>query len=114
MSRSRAWRRWKNFTKARRKREIDLYDRIWWNYPIFNNPIKPTYFPVNYKGKYGMYDNLHQYSKNKIHCSCPICSAKTNNKNRSHVWEPVYNPTMMDKRRDDAMDADEFDFFENL
>ena len=20
---------------------------------------------------YGMYDNLHQYSKNKIHCSCP-------------------------------------------
>lgn len=24
------------------------------------------------------YDNLHQYSKNKIHCSCPICAAKTN------------------------------------
>ena len=23
------------------------------------------------------YDNLHQYSKNKIHCSCPLCSAKT-------------------------------------
>lgn len=23
------------------------------------------------------YDNLHQYSKNKIHCSCPICSGKT-------------------------------------
>lgn len=23
------------------------------------------------------YDNLHQYSKNKIHCSCPDCSAKT-------------------------------------
>ena len=19
------------------------------------------------------YDNLHQYSKNKIHCSCPLC-----------------------------------------
>ena len=29
---------------------------------------------------YGLeyYDNLHQYSKNKIHCSCPICSGKTN------------------------------------
>ena len=28
---------------------------------------------------YGLeyYDNLHQYSKNKIHCSCPLCSAKT-------------------------------------
>lgn len=23
------------------------------------------------------YDNLHQYSKNKIHCSCPFCRAKT-------------------------------------
>ena len=23
------------------------------------------------------YDNLHQYSKNKIHCSCSDCSAKT-------------------------------------
>ena len=22
---------------------------------------------------YDFYDNLHQYSKNKIHCSCPIC-----------------------------------------
>ena len=22
------------------------------------------------------YDNLHQYSKNKIHCSCPLCRAK--------------------------------------
>lgn len=28
------------------------------------------------------YDNLHQYSKNKIHCSCPMCSgtSKTNSK----------------------------------
>lgn len=26
----------------------------------------------------GWYDNLHQYSKNKIHCSCPMCSVKTN------------------------------------
>lgn len=23
------------------------------------------------------YDNLHQYSKNKIHCSCPVCRSKT-------------------------------------
>ena len=22
---------------------------------------------------YDFYDNLHQYSKNKIHCSCPDC-----------------------------------------
>ena len=31
-----------------------------------------------YGGEY--YDNLHQYSKNKIHCSCPLCTAKTNTK----------------------------------
>ena len=24
------------------------------------------------------YNNLHQYSKNKIHCSCGLCSCKTN------------------------------------
>lgn len=28
------------------------------------------------------YSNLHQYSKNKIHCSCPMCTAKTNMKKR--------------------------------
>ena len=26
------------------------------------------------------YDNVHQYSKNKIHCSCHCCSTKTRNK----------------------------------
>lgn len=26
------------------------------------------------------YDNVHQYSKNKIHCSCPMCAQKTNGK----------------------------------
>lgn len=28
------------------------------------------------------FDNLHQYSKNKIHCSCHCCSTKTRNKGR--------------------------------
>lgn len=28
--------------------------------------------------EYPMYNNLHQYSKNKIHCSCPLC--------RGHNW----------------------------
>lgn len=28
------------------------------------------------------YDNVHQYSKNKIHCSCHCCSTKTRNKGR--------------------------------
>ena len=30
---------------------------------------------------YGLdyYDNLHQYSKNKIHCSCPLCREQRTN-----------------------------------
>jgi hypothetical protein len=28
------------------------------------------------------YDNLHQFSKNKIHCSCGMCSTKTRNKGK--------------------------------
>ena len=26
---------------------------------------------------FSYYDNDHQYSKNKIHCSCPLCHART-------------------------------------
>ena len=37
----------------------------------------------NFAREHGFYDNLHQYSKNKIHCSCPMCSAKTRNKGHS-------------------------------
>ena len=43
-----------------------------------------------------------------------MCSRKTNNKGAAALYNGSYNPSMMDKRRDDAMDADEFDFFENL
>ena len=35
-----------------------------------------------YPGDAPYYDNLHQYSKNKIHCSCPMCSTKTRNKGK--------------------------------
>lgn len=33
---------------------------------------------------HGWYDNLHQYSKNKIHCSCYLCSKKTASKSWKH------------------------------
>ena len=36
---------------------------------------------------YTWYNNLHQYSKNKIHCSCPMCSAKTKYNGRKHSEE---------------------------
>lgn len=38
------------------------------------------------------YNNLHQYSKNKIHCSCPMCSRKTNNN--------FYGESKLYKKRD--------------
>ena len=38
------------------------------------------YWSPNSRGEH--FDNLHQYSKNKVHCSCPLCSTKTRNKGR--------------------------------
>lgn len=38
-----------------------------------------------------LYDNLHQYSDNKVHCSCPICRGKTRNKQiagPAELWPP--------------------------
>lgn len=65
-------RRHKNISKALRKQNICLKE---------------------YGFEY--YDNLHQYSKNKIHCSCPSCSAKTNNKlNKSRGPVSKYSTRM--------------------
>ena len=108
MARGRAWRRYKNYTKAKRKRDIDLavswYPSFW-----FGFSDGEYIFP-----KRGMYKNLHQYSKNKIHCSCPWCSPRTRNKGRhrnTKNYAPSINYKMMDKRRQMAMDEDEKEFF---
>ena len=102
--RPKAYRRYKNYTKAKRKRDLDkalsteLYDA-----------------KIGENKQYLFYDNLHQYSKNKIHCSCPMCSAKTRNKGkrrRNKPYAPSINYTMMDLRRQQAMDADEEEFNE--
>lgn len=53
--RTRAERRKNDYIKAIRKKNIVEHNYGWSSY----------------------YDNLHQYSKNKIHCSCHLCSAKT-------------------------------------
>ena len=63
--------------------------------PIENNKIKLLIFKIlNYKSfdySYSIdmqeyYDNLPQYSKNKIHCSCPMCAKKTNNRGRHKYY----------------------------
>ena len=50
----------------------------------------------------GWYDNLHQYSKNKIHCSCPLCRSKTNPK-RGQGCGPGMNWSESDKRKLESM-----------
>lgn len=54
------------------------------------------------------YDNLHQYSKNKVHCSCWMCSSKTRNKGkRRHLYGnhyPSYNYSISDCRKIESLD----------
>ena len=105
MKRTRAWRRYKDYTKAKRKRDIDI-EVSWY----------PTFWPGFSDGervfpKRGLYNNLHQYSKNKIHCSCGMCSAKTRNKGKRRMipknYSPSINYTIKDQKRKDEMDYEE-------
>ena len=76
----------RSIIKALRKRRIDR--DVFWH-------------PAGYGYMYMMYDNLHQYSKNKIHCSCPMCSARTRNKGRSKHkgMSPSINYKISDLRK---------------
>ena len=64
--------------------------------------------------KWEYYDNLHQFSKNKIHCSCPYCSTKTRNKGHRRYKAGNYNRNLNYKaselRRLLAMDEKEMEF----
>lgn len=44
-----------------------------------------TYWINGEERKGHLFDNLHQYADNKIHCSCGMCCAKTNNKTKRRV-----------------------------
>lgn len=60
------------------------------------------------------YDNLHQFSKNKIHCSCSMCSTKTRNKGHRRHKSGNYNRNLNYKaselRRLLAMDEEEMEY----
>lgn len=116
--RTRAERRHNDWTKAKRKWRMDLDTALETsqspNITILG--ASPWYLRDS---KYWLwYDNLHQYSKNKIHCSCGMCSAyhKTNNKGRHRLksgnYAPSYNPSARDRRNDDHMAALEQDYLE--
>ena len=82
--------------KALRKRRISRYD--YW-------------YRVEEKD---YYDNLHQYSKNKVHCSCPSCQTKTRNKGHRRYKPGNYNRNLNYKaselRRLLAMDEEEMEY----
>ena len=68
---------------------------------------------VYYDGKeYPYYNNLHQYSKNKIHCSCPICSPKTRNKGRRNRknYQRALNYKASELKRQISMDDEELEY----
>lgn len=52
------------------------------------------------KSEWEYYDNLHQFSKNKIHCSCPMCSTKTRNKGKRRNRRANYCRTLNYRRPD--------------
>lgn len=64
-TKSRGDRRRRDRTKSLRKRNISM----------------------QYFGSTPYYSNLHQFSKGKIHCSCPICSHKTHQKGQRNNWK---------------------------
>jgi hypothetical protein len=68
-----------------------------------------------YFRKHPMYDNLHQYSKNTIHCSCPDCQQKTRNKGKRRYKSGNYAPSKNYKhaeyKRIIGMDYDEFEIY---
>ena len=61
------------------------------------------------------YNNLHQYSKNKIHCSCPACQSRTKRRNKRFDWGPGrYNFKISELKRQVSMDYDEAEYNENI
>ena len=48
----------------------------------------------------GWYDNLHQYSKNKIHCSCPMCRGGYTKHGENNI---------SDRRKLEEMESQELD-----
>lgn len=82
--RTRAWRRHKDYVKAKRKADIVHGQNDYWQYKYFG-----------------------QYIKGKINCNCPMCRRKSKNKGAAAYYHGTYNYRMMDRRRIQSMRDDE-------
>ena len=94
-NRTREYTRKMMFKKALRKKRLS--ETYYWNID----------FPC--------YNNLHEYSKNKIYCSCSRCSQKTRNKgHRRYTYgnhHPAINYKAADQRKVDFCDYSIEDYY---
>ena len=61
------------------KRGIGYHRKVAWRHALRKKRISDAYSCLDWS----WYSDLHRYSKNKIHCSCALCAAKT----RTHGWK---------------------------
>ena len=103
------------------KRTSAYYREMAWRNAIRKRRIARKVYPSESGLEY--YPNLHQFSKNKIHCSCPLCSAKTRNKGKRrknvHGFSPSINYKISDLKKIQRLEFSEkdfqnFDFSENI
>ena len=83
-TRTRAWRRKINFHKALHKKHISSYYCI----------------------THDWYSNLNQYSKNKVHCSCPICKGSKTKAEWYTTGRYARNWKPSDFKKQERMDYD--------
>ena len=104
------------------KRSTAYFREMAWRHAIRKRRIAREVYPCNDFG-WDYYEHLHQFSKNKIHCSCPFCSAKTRNKGKrrknAHGFSPSINYKISDLKKIQRLEMSEedyrnFDFSENL
>lgn len=103
------------------KRSSAYYREMAWRHAIRKRRIAREVYSGEPGWEY--YPNLHQFSKNKIHCSCPLCSAKTRNKGKRrknvHGFSLSINYKISDLKKIQRLKSSEedfqnFDFSENL
>lgn len=87
----------------RRRRICHFYD----NFAVIHDEHRNLYWSDwSHKIPFEWYTVYGRYSKGKIHCSCPMCSAKTRNKGRRRKcknYAPAINYKISDVRRLDEM-----------
>jgi hypothetical protein len=55
-----------------------------------------------------------KYSKNKIHCSCPLCTEKTRNKSKGkHRYTSNINYKPSDRRKIESINSNIKDYLDN-